>query len=242
MRYYLFLDESGDHGLKTIDEHFPVFVLSGLIISENEYIILRDKINEIKLNLWGDKKVILHSRDIRKCQNEFQILFDLTLKEEFYRRINECIRDTNYSVVSSAIKKVDFIKKYGKQTDNVYEIALSFVMERSVFYLDELNKKIDLQIVIEKRGKREDQKLERHFQRIRSSGTYFVDPDRFKSYGFGFHFRNKSDNVNGLQIADLIAYPIARYVLDPNRANPSFDSFKSKIYGHEKMFGLKIFP
>ncbi|MEX2589990.1 MAG: DUF3800 domain-containing protein, partial [Chitinophagales bacterium] len=36
MRYYLFLDESGDHGLKNIDSGFPVFVLCGVLISEDK--------------------------------------------------------------------------------------------------------------------------------------------------------------------------------------------------------------
>ncbi len=33
---------------------------------------------------WGDQVVILHSRDIRKCDKEFKILFDLDIKKQFY--------------------------------------------------------------------------------------------------------------------------------------------------------------
>ncbi len=39
----------------------------------------------------------------------------------------------------------------------------------------------------------------------------------------------KKENINGLQLADLIAYPIARYIIEPERANPSFEIFKNKI-------------
>ncbi len=37
MKYYLFLDESGDHGLRRVDPSFPVFVLSGIICSDDSY-------------------------------------------------------------------------------------------------------------------------------------------------------------------------------------------------------------
>jgi hypothetical protein len=54
---------------------------------------------------------------------------------------------------------------------------------------------------------------------------------------------NKKQNINGLQLADLIAYPIARYCMDKDRANPAFDIIKSKIYARgSKRYSLKIFP
>jgi hypothetical protein len=36
-------------------------------------------------------------------------------------------------------------------------------------------------------------------------------------------------NILGTQIADLVAYPIARHVLDPQKANPAFDIVKPKL-------------
>jgi hypothetical protein len=80
----LYIDESGDHGLVNLDANFPVFLLCGMLVSENNYRQLREEINLIKKESWGNKTVILHSRDIRKCQNEFQIMFDLNIKKSFY--------------------------------------------------------------------------------------------------------------------------------------------------------------
>lgn len=70
MNYYLFIDESGDHGLANIDPAFPVFVLCGILISHKNYIILDDSFNTIKEELWNNRKVIFHSRDIRKCEKD----------------------------------------------------------------------------------------------------------------------------------------------------------------------------
>lgn len=154
MKYYLFIDESGDHGLKTIDSSFPVFLLCGVLISENEYSKINSGSDYIKIKYWNNKNVILHSRDIRKCNNEFKILFDLKIKEHFYNDINNVLTANNYKIICSAIDKISFIKKYGKLEDDVYEIALSFILERTIFCLDEINDCESLEIIIEKRGKK----------------------------------------------------------------------------------------
>ncbi len=244
MNYYLFLDESGDHGLSNIDDNFPIFVLSGILINETDYAALEQEILRIKKQFWGDKKVIFHSRDIRKCEKEFVVLFNENVKKEFYKKINNLISTSSYEIISSAIDKNKYIKRYGRLSDDVYEIALSFIVERSIFSLDARradDKKLN--VIIERRGKKEDQKLSEHFQTLCARGTGYVVPARLEMYGVNISFNSKSDDVAGLQLADLIAYPIARHVLDPDRANPAFDTFTSKFYTKKgRIYGLKVFP
>ncbi|CAN0601282.1 unnamed protein product, partial [Ectocarpus sp. 12 AP-2014] len=243
-KYYLFIDESGDHGLVNLDASFPVFLLCGLLISEENYKHTRNEINQLKSSFWGNKKVILHSRDIRKCEKEFQILFDLELKAAFYKHINEIIVQGRYRILSSAINKAKYIKTYGRLSNDVYELALSFIIERAIFCLDEKENEIkQLEIVIEKRGKKEDKQLDEHFQRLLARGTGYVSAERLKEVGIQIVFKDKKENINGLQLTDLLAYPIARYVIDPKRANPAFDILESKFYKKgTKRYGLKIFP
>lgn len=244
MNYYLFLDESGDHGLKNIDLSFPVFTLCGVIISDKQYQLLRQDFNTIKKEFWGDHKVIFHSRDIRKCEKEFKILLDTEVKARFYKQLDKIVSESKYSIISSVIDKDKYIKKYGKLKGDVYEIALSFIIERSVFYLDSLGKTINkLYLIIEKRGKREDAHLKQHVETLLQIGTFYVTPERLKAYNIKVEFWDKRQNVNGLQLSDLIAYPIARYSMDKERANPAFDIIKPKIYSKGgKLYGLKIFP
>lgn len=74
-------------------------------------------------------------------------------------------------------------------------------------------------------------------------GTGYIDATRIWNYGININFKKKKDDIVGLQVADLVAYPIARYVLDPQRANPSFEIFSDKFYSKKgKRYGLKIFP
>jgi hypothetical protein len=157
MNYFLFIDETGDHGLTTLNPVFPVFLLCGALIAEPENDKIKITFNQIKTSLWGNNSVVFHSRDIRKCDKEFSILFNLKIKERFYNLLNEAIMQHNYTIIASAIQKDNYIKKYGKLSNDVYELALSFIIERAIFYLDDLidnNKR--LHIVIEKRGKKEE--------------------------------------------------------------------------------------
>lgn len=244
MKYHLYIDESGDHGLTTLNPDFPVFLLCGVLIVSDEYEQLRNSFNQIKNTLWNSKEVIFHSRDIRKCEKEFVVLFDMDKKKWFYENLNIAVLHHNYTVIASAIRKDEYIKKFGRLSNDVYELALSFIIERSIFCLDEIrHNTIELEIIIEKRGKKEDKQLEEHFQRLLSRGTGYVEPERLKNYRVSISFKGKRENINGLQLADLIAYPIARYVIEPQRANPAFDVFSEKIYSKNgKRYGLKIFP
>ena len=199
MKYYLYLDECGDHNLANFDPSFPIFTLCGILISEEDDLPLNTKIVEMKRKYWGEKKVILHSRDIRK---------------------------------------------YGRLNDDVYGLSLSFIMERAVYYLDGMNDPdAQLQVIVEKRGKREDASLLSYYNEVFDRGTYFVNSERFKKYFKGFEFRNKKEDIIGLQIADLAAYPITRYVLDNEAYNRAFEVVEGKIYTQNgRRHGLKIFP
>jgi hypothetical protein len=58
-------------------------------------------------------------------------------------------------------------------------------------------------------------------------------------------FVTKKQNENGHQIADLVAYPTAKFGADQKRSNPAFEVIKSKFRranGKVLGCGLKIFP
>jgi len=101
----------------------------------------------------------------------------------------------------------------------------------------------NLEVIIERRGQREDEKLRNHLNRLTQVGTYYVEAKRIKDYGFNSKFMAKSSNINGLQLADLIAYPMARKVLELKIVNRSFERFEANIYSKGgRKYGLKIFP
>ncbi|HED37588.1 MAG TPA: DUF3800 domain-containing protein [Ignavibacteria bacterium] len=238
MKYYLFIDETGDHSLSNVDQNFPIFMIGGVLISEKEYKVFQEKINDFKNTFFGTKEIILHSRDIRKINPPFQILFDLKIKERFYKELDDIIEKTDFVVNPVAILKNEHIKKYGKVADNPYTMSLNFIIERTVFDCDELEGCSEVEMVIEKRGKKEDAGLLDVYQKIRTRGTGYVSSERIIRLFSKIDFKNKMDNDEGLQLSDLISYPIARKILYSKNINPAYDILKSKI----RKKGWKIFP
>ena len=246
MNYSFFLDETGDHGLSFVDKNFPLFLLCGCVISEHDLKEIGEKISAFKRKYFGTTQVILHSRDIRKCEGAFQILFDLKLKGEFYQDLNQILSEGQYCLIGSGVQKEEHIKKYGKGAKDPYSLSLSFVLERLIFYLDRIDEQASVEIIAEERGKREDQMLLSHFNSILDRGTFFVQLDRFKKKIRKFSFFSKKDNIVGLQIADLCAYPLARHLLNPKEPYIPFKIIERKIYcndeGQYEGWGLKLFP
>jgi hypothetical protein len=141
----------------------------------------------------------------------------------------------------TGIDKVKHQEKYGHQAKNPYELALEFTLERVLYFLWGENE-MQLPIVAEARGKQEDKSLELAFLRILSSGTRFVKVDDFKTLNCSIVFRSKRDNVGGIQMADLCAYPCARYILDWRKPNPAFNIVRKHFYAGKPHGGFKTFP
>ncbi|MCX5797978.1 MAG: DUF3800 domain-containing protein [Proteobacteria bacterium] len=246
MKYHFFLDETGDHGLGYIDKNFPIFLLCGCLFREDDLNEIETKINTFKIQYFKTTQVILHSREIRKCEGPFQILFNLDLKANFYTDLNKIIRDTNYKIIGAGINKEKHIKKYGKSAKDPYSLSLSFIIERLMFCLSNLDKNGTVEIKVEERGRKEDTLLLSHFNSILDRGTYYIGSQRLKKTILSFGFYSKKENTMGLQIADLCAYQLAKHLLNPEVPYIPFDIIEKKIYsnkkGEYKGWGLKIFP
>lgn len=246
MRYLLFLDETGDHGLSHIDDNFPLFLLCGCLIREDKLNELESAINEFKIKYFKTTDVILHSREIRRHEGSFQILFDIDLKGRFYKDWNNLVSSATFIIIGSGVNKIKHIKKYGRAANNPYAISLSFLMERLIFCLDSIDKGAIINIKVEKRGHKEDGLLLAHYNSIIDKGTYYVSKDRLQKAIAGLKFHSKRDNIIGLQLSDLCAYPLARYLLYPKVPYIPFDVIKEKIYcdrkGNFAGYGLKLFP
>jgi len=246
MRYFFFLDETGDHGLSYIDKNFPLFLLCGTLIREDNLRFFEEEVNNFKRKYFKTDKIVLHSREIRRCEGPFQILFDLDLKAKFYNDLNTLIGKCVYYIVGAGINKEEHIRRYGKSAKDPYSLSLSFVMERVIFCLDKMDPASVVEVVVEERGRKEDSVLLSHYNLILDRGTYYVSPERIKKKVVRFDFHPKRDNIIGLQLADLCAYPLARNILNPEVSYIPFNIIEKKIYCNEKEeymgWGLKIFP
>ncbi len=241
MKYYFFIDETWDHSLSSINEDFPFFLLCGILISEDAYRKVSNQVQALKYDFFGTHEVILHSRDIRKCDKAFQILFDLDVKKDFYSRLNSIISEGDFQIIAVGIKKQEYVKKYGKVAENPYQISLSYMLERLVFCMWKNNNTVD--IIVEKRWQKEDAWLLEYYNKVSSRGTFYIDGMEFRKRITGFDFRDKYKNDIWVQLADLCAYPLVSYIRSPKEPNPAYDVLMPKIYQKDgKLFGFKIHP
>jgi hypothetical protein len=239
--FLVFVDESGDHGLQSIDAAYPVFVLVFCIVNKSDYAkTWLPAVTEFKFRHFGHDQIILHERDIRKDVGSFVFLRDRARKHAFLTELTDLVSRLDMTVVASVIRK-DWLAGQYAYPSNPYEIALAFGLERVHMWLNRSGGSGGTSVMIECRGRREDEQLELEFRRICAGGNF-----RRATLNFTPVFVPKSANVPGLQIADLIARPIGRHVLDPAQPNRAFEVIESKLDRSPRNevdgWGLKVFP
>ncbi|MBF5093408.1 DUF3800 domain-containing protein [Azospirillum sp. INR13] len=249
----MFVDESGDHNLTSINPEFPLFALAFCILRKTDYATgVAPALDRLKFDTFGHDLTVLHSRDIRKQQGDFAVLRDAARRKAFLDGLSAVIGDSPFTLCVTAIDKVRHKEKY-KNPYNPYHLSLEYCLERTCRFLiarGQQGKRTH--IIAESRGKAEDKDLELQFRRI-------LDENEGWNHRFELRFASKACNSAGLQLADLAAHPIARHVLAPDQPNRAFEIVEKKlmndgltgmarlnrpayrIKGYEGI-GLKIFP
>ncbi|MBX8516216.1 DUF3800 domain-containing protein [Pseudomonas cichorii] len=246
--YIVYVDESGDHNLQTVDPHYPMFVLAFCVFHKRYYCeTVIPALQKFKFNHMGHDLIGLHELDIRKEKGMFSSLFvSRQHKHHFLNELTNIIEFSNFVLISCVIDKLRLCEKHGN-FQNPYHLALGFCLETLQEFLQEKKQDRALtHVIFERRGKKEDNELELEFRRIcdgaNRSGTQLP---------FDIVFATKQVNSTGLQFADLVARPVGLSVLRPGQENRAFDVLKQKFYcsgGRENVgagfesWGLKIFP
>lgn len=236
--YIVFADESGDHGLISIDPEFPVFALVFCAFEREAYVtIVEPAFRRLKFKWFGHDAVVLHEREIRKQEPPFSFLRDAAARESFMEDVNAIMRDAPFRAFVAVIDKVRLRDRYARPW-NPYEIAMLFCMERLSGHLASNRQNGRLaHVLFEGRGKQEDAQLELEFRRI-------VNNERrwgYKAIDFGrcplqAVFVPKAANLGGHQLTDLIARPLALSVLRPNQRNRAAETIRDRVVG------WKLFP
>ena len=233
--FIVFADESGDHGLDKIDPKFPVFALVFCLISVSDYIKkVVPELQRFKFKTWGHSEIVLHERDIRKTKPPFDILRNQELRARFYEDLSALMTGIPMRIYAAVINKNGLRKRYGSPW-NPYEIALLFCMERLLkTLLEEKQEGKLLHVLFEARGKREDEELKLEFRRIcDNKGNWGYKQPDFTPITFKPMFVKKATNSTGLQLADLIARPIAKSALHPKQTNRAYEIIRPKLEGYK---------
>jgi len=239
--YIVYVDESGDHGLATFDREYPVFVLAFCVFQKSHYLdYVVPQIQQFKFRHFGHDAVILHESDIRKDRGDFNFLKSQESKKAFMDELSQIVESAQFTVICAVINKEKLKEKYSRPY-NPYNLALLFGLER-VYSLLQRKEQLSCitHVVVERRGKKEDDELELYFRRyVGGRNDYRV------KLPLELVFADKQINSAGLQLADLVARPVGLSLIKPQQANRAFQIIEKKLYkvdGRVDGLGLKYFP
>lgn len=241
----MFLDESGDHSLEKIDQSYPMFVLAGCIFDFDDYFnVAEPAVDKLKQDWFGRKNVILRSYDIRKQKGDFAFLVDKAKREKFYAALAKLLKQLKFTIIAAAIAKDKFKSRY-PEPNNPYYLCFQFILERSAMYLGKTREK--MMFKIESRETHNDQKLAKIWENFLNSNSRFLTKTEIQTKLIDLSFNQKMQNIAGMQLADLVAYPIGRWALDKTKDNPAFVLIEPKLHTKPGIktylnYGLKIFP
>jgi hypothetical protein len=232
-----YLDESGDHSLKSIQKDNPVFALGFLVCDVDRYAgEIVPQITKLKIDFFGHDAVVLHLREISRREGPFAALQNKVTCAAFWNAVQGIIKDAPFEMIAIAIKKPEHVAKYGSRAKDPYELSLEFGIERLSRDLAKAGQK-EIRLVAESRNKRENDALRTAFDRLIKYGSYY---QTFGNVKFDLDFGPKSANAAGHQLADLCIGPIARFTAT-GKSTPQFEIVKAKICSTPG-YGLKIFP
>lgn len=259
--YVMFVDENGSSDIKDIlkrisknqeiDINNNFFTITGVIFTKQQYIIAKNRLNELKLKYWNNgtylykedyKKVCFHSREIRRREGAFDK--KLINYNSFIMELSSLIDELNYKIISVTINKKDYILKHYQF--NVYNTAMCFLLQRYIYAIPYNFKGL---VMLEARGKDEDYILLNEMKHIIfETGIKDISSDELKKKIGGIYFNPKWTNLydntfSGLEIADLSSYPIHKFIRNKNK-DKAFLVLEKKIdkYPNYINKGIKIFP
>lgn len=240
--FIAYIDETGDHGLESINPTMPVFTLCAALYNIDDYLHHEQPaLTDIKFRLWHHDNVVFHSRAIRRRVAPFQALVDEMAKTRLINELNGFFAKSRAVIIAAAIDKPAHKRQYNAP-ENPYYLATQFVLERIYGQIRTLGgRDAETVCIFESRGNAEDKQVEAWFGDICGGVNQW-----HCRFPFRCQFASKQTNMAGLQIADLAAYPISRYVERPDAPRPEWLAIEPRIRRSPKGdimgWGLKVFP
>jgi len=223
---HLFLDESGDHSLKSLDAGYPVFVLGGVIVSDDAIATISATLTALKQDCFGNPSVLLHTADITRNRRGFESLADPTRRARFRRLLADALASLDFRVIACAIRKADLLQRYGDLAVDPYLLSLGIVVERFCFDLSESGMRGIIHV--ERRNERLDRELRVAWDVLGLNGTRYVRAGVLRRRIIDLVFETKTSGGAALEIADLVVTPLGRWVAGMP-AKPDLDVVMSKL-------------
>lgn len=235
MDFRLFIDEVGNGDLKgaATDPNIRYLALTGVLTRQTSHErIIQPEIDRLKAEMFGHTPaipVILHRREVLRREGPFARLRDPGAQTRFDERMLEFYASFPYLVITVLIDKKAHLEAYGVWHFDPYHYCMRCLIERYVMYLQSHRWRGD--VMIEARYKKADKKLKASFARIFEDGTDHINGGTVRRVLLSgdIQMKPKSENVAGLQLADMLAHPSARHMRLEQEGLPQPDDFGTKV-------------
>ena len=234
-RYRLYIDESGDHTYNKLDDigHRYLGLLGVWFRQREDYLSFVHDLEEFKDGLFGerpDNPVILHRTEIINRRGAFGSLCDEEKRKRFDDGLLQLISGARFKMVCVLLDKRAHQEQYSDPF-HPYHYCLAAMLERYAGWL--IYKNVAGDVMAESRGGEEDLQLKQAYRRTYESGTLHFSHEKFQSAltSKDIKIQPKKANIAGLQLADVLAYPVKQAVLLEKGliADPG-DVFGKKVY------------
>lgn len=216
-RYRMYVDESGDHTRNLLEDVSRRYLaLLGVWFRQvDAYARFADALELFKREIFGprpDKPVILHRSDIVNRKGAFGILRDPAMQERFDEGLLRVIQGAECQITCVIIDKKAHYERYADPF-HPYHYCLAALLDRYSGWLNHKNAVGD--VLAESRGGEEDLQLKAAYRRVFEAGTLLFDHKRHQKAltSKEIKIQGKRMNTAGLQLADLLAYPIKQSCL-----------------------------
>jgi hypothetical protein len=216
-RYRLYIDESGDHTYKLLEDpaHRYLALLGVWLRQSDDSVALADDLERFKRYLFGprpDKPVILHRSEIINRRGAFGALRDTCFRTRFDEELLGVIGRARFRMVCVLIDKLAHAQRYASPF-HPYHYCLAAMLDRYSGWLNYKNAVGD--VIAESRGTQEDLQLSQAYLRVYESGTLLFGREHHQRAltTKKIKLAPKYRNLAGLQLADLLAYPVKQSFL-----------------------------
>lgn len=213
----MYLDESGNHDLKKINDKYPIFAL-GRVIADRAYVreVIGPEMQAFKQRHFGREDIVLHTVDMGKGRGTYGFLADTAKRAAFYDDLNTLLGRWDYKVIVCVFELLRYVKQYTTPVDPYY-YGLEILVERFCLELGEMTDAGH--IYAEKRNLGLDRDLVEAWHNLKEgAGTDYEKSETIDRKIVGLELREKRPHYYGLQLADLVITPAGRHVagLTPN--------------------------
>ena len=218
-KYRIYIDETGNSDLKASGNQNHQYLCLAGVVMDLDYVqnVFQPKLEQLKKDFFNshpDEPIIFHRKELMNAKYPFHSLKDENKKNEFNTAYLKLLSDTDFSIIAVLIDKLEHNEGYATWKYDPYHYCQEILVEHYRLFLHLNHFKGD--VMIESRGGAEDMRLKKSFNNLIEKGTQYLKSEEIKEVLTSTQLKVKPKNANiaGLQLADLLAHPIRRWIFN----------------------------